>query len=200
MKKVIYLITLVTLMMTIACTSRPIRSSVYDNNKVANYEWSPEDSESTAKTLMEKMVSDGWYPEALEEKDGEKPQVVIGVFKNKTSEHISTEAFIKDLETAMVSTRKVKFVSNFDRAADERRNVDEGIINSSEETAKSLGQEVAADFMLFGQINLIINRTGGVTHKYYQIELELHNVETHEVVWIGQKKIRKQVVQNRSSW
>jgi penicillin-binding protein activator len=52
-------------------------------------------------------------------------------------------------------------------------------------------QETGADFMLQGQINTIFDQLKGKSIKYYQIELEMVNVLTHEKVWIGQDKIKK---------
>ena len=47
--------------------------------------------------------------------------------------------------------------------------------------------------MLKGQINTITDSVKNKTVKYYQVELELINIETNEKVWIGQKKIKKYV-------
>ena len=47
--------------------------------------------------------------------------------------------------------------------------------------------------MLKGQINTITDAVKKTTLKYYQVELELIDIETNEKVWIGQKKIKKVV-------
>ncbi|MDR2436594.1 MAG: penicillin-binding protein activator LpoB, partial [Endomicrobium sp.] len=63
--------------------------------------------------------------------------------------------------------------------------------NSKNATKK--GNESAADFMLNGQINSIFDANKKAQLKYYQVELELIDLETNETVWIGQKKIKKVV-------
>ena len=65
--------------------------------------------------------------------------------------------------------------------------------NSTIETAKSMGKEIGADFMLIGGINTIIDAAGNKQVRYYQVELELIALETNEKVWIGQKKLKKLV-------
>ncbi len=65
--------------------------------------------------------------------------------------------------------------------------------HASIETAKSMGQEHGADFMVKGQINTILDEAGKTQLKYYQVELEMINILTNEKVWIGQKKIKKVV-------
>ena len=51
--------------------------------------------------------------------------------------------------------------------------------------------------MLKGQINTITDSAKSTTLKYYQIELELIDIENNEKVWIGQKKIKKVVGKNK---
>jgi hypothetical protein len=60
-----------------------------------------------------------------------------------------------------------------------------------------MGKEIGADFMLIGGINSIIDAAGGTSVRYYQIELELINLESNEKVWIGQHSIKKVVKQSR---
>jgi PBP1b-binding outer membrane lipoprotein LpoB len=69
--------------------------------------------------------------------------------------------------------------------------------NATLDSAKSMGKEIGADFMLIGGINTIIDAAGGTSVRFYQVELELINLETNEKVWIGQKKIKKVVEQSR---
>ena len=66
-------------------------------------------------------------------------------------------------------------------------------------TTKEEGQEIGADFMLQGSINTITDREGGSEVRYYQVDLELINIETHQKVWIGDKKIKKLVQRKRVS-
>ncbi len=60
-----------------------------------------------------------------------------------------------------------------------------------------MGKEIGADFMLIGGIDTIIDAAGGIAVRFYQVELELVNLESNEKVWIGQKKIKKVVEKSR---
>ena len=64
---------------------------------------------------------------------------------------------------------------------------------SSAATMKSWGKEIGADFMLQGSINSIVDSEGRETVNFYQINLELTDIETNEIVWIGDKKIKKYI-------
>jgi PBP1b-binding outer membrane lipoprotein LpoB len=50
-----------------------------------------------------------------------------------------------------------------------------------------------ADYILQGSINSIVDAHKRKKEVFYQVNLELTNIETNEVVWIGDKKIAKLV-------
>lgn len=56
---------------------------------------------------------------------------------------------------------------------------------------KSWGFEVGVDYMLQGFINFIMDVYKCKKVIYYQIDMILINMEINEVVWIGDKKIKK---------
>ena len=64
---------------------------------------------------------------------------------------------------------------------------------ASMETAKQWGQELGADFMMNGDINSIVDTYKKERVNFYKVNLELSNLETNEVVWIGDKEIKKYV-------
>jgi PBP1b-binding outer membrane lipoprotein LpoB len=64
---------------------------------------------------------------------------------------------------------------------------------ASAETVKRWRQEKGADFMLQGEVNSIVDKSGSEKVVFYQVDLELTNLETNEKVWLGQKKIKKLV-------
>ena len=62
---------------------------------------------------------------------------------------------------------------------------------ASEETAKKLAQEYGADYMLQGIITTITDQIDGKKAIFYQVNLELINVESNEKAWIGNTEIKK---------
>ncbi|MBC7536542.1 MAG: penicillin-binding protein activator LpoB, partial [Ferruginibacter sp.] len=53
--------------------------------------------------------------------------------------------------------------------------------------------ENGADYILQGSINSIVDAYKKKKSVTYQVNLELTNIETNEVVWMGDKKIAKLV-------
>ena len=47
--------------------------------------------------------------------------------------------------------------------------------------------------MLTGTINTIVDQEGNKKVVFYQVNLELSNIETTEKVWLGDKKIKKYI-------
>ncbi len=154
--------------------------------------WNDTDSRLVAEEMIKDALSHPWIDEYYKQR-GTKPRVIVGTVKNRSHEHINTQTFVKDLERELVNSGKVIFVASKEERQEIREEKMDQMLHASVETRKSLGEEYGADFMLHGQINTILDEAGRTQVKYYQVELELTNILTHEKVWIGQKKIKKVV-------
>lgn len=155
--------------------------------------WNDTDSRQVAEEMVKDSLARAWLADFQMDKKA-KPRVIVGLVGNKSNEHISTETFVKDLERELTNSGMVRFVASKDQREEIREERTDQAKNASVKTAKSMGQEYGADFMLKGQINTIDDRAGKQQLKYYQVELEMIDMVTNEKVWIGQKKIKKTVV------
>jgi len=158
--------------------------------------WNDTDSRLVSEEMIADSLDRAWIDE-WQRASGDRPTVIVGAVRNRSSEHINTRTFVKDLERAFVNARRVRLVA----ASDEREGLREERLdqlrNATLESAKSMGKEIGADFMLIGGINTIIDAAGGESVRFYQVELELIELETNEKVWIGQHKIKKIVERSR---
>jgi len=184
-----------------ACYSGPsgpvVHRTAVDEEIDLSGRWNDVDSRAVSVEMVQDLLSRPWLDEWAEA-GGKKPRVVVGRVANKSHEHIPTDTFVKDLERELVNSGEVSFLASFgqrDQLKAEKLYQAEA---ASLETQKAMGRELGADFLLLGQINSIVDRAGGVTLLYYQVELELINVETGVKEWIGQKKIKKVV--ERGEW
>ena len=103
------------------------------------------------------------------------------------------------IEKELVNSGKVEFVASSSERQSLRNERLDQAEHSSEETQKGPGQETGADFALKGQINSIVDRAGGESVVFYQIELELIHIGSNKKVWIAQKKIKKLLNQDSVS-
>lgn len=154
--------------------------------------WNDTDSRLVAEEMMKDALARSWVDDFVAAKSA-KPRVIVGAVDNKSHEHINTETFVKDLEREVTNSGRAKFVASSAQRGEIRQERLEQAQNASMQTAKSMGQEYGADFMLKGQINTILDAAGKQEVRYYQVELELIDVLTNEKAWIGQKKIKKLV-------
>ncbi|MBI2059136.1 MAG: penicillin-binding protein activator LpoB [Nitrospirae bacterium] len=155
-------------------------------------DWNDTDSRLVAEEMIRDSLARPWLEEFTNAKKA-RPRVIIGAVLNRSSEHINTQTFTKDLEKELLNSGKVKFVASKEQREEVREEKADQQAHASVDTAKSIGQEKAADYMVKGQINTIMDAAGGKQLKFYQVELEMIDIESSEKVWIGQKKIKKLV-------
>jgi PBP1b-binding outer membrane lipoprotein LpoB len=153
--------------------------------------------------VSEEMVNDclatPWSSKASA-RLGREPRVIVGSVRNRSAEHLNTQTFVKDLERSLVNSGTIDVVASSDERSELRAERRDQQQNSSIESAKSMGQESAADFMLQGQINSILDAAGDEQVRFYQVELELVDLESNKKVWIGQKKLKKTVTTPGMKW
>lgn len=154
--------------------------------------WNNTDSRLTAEEMIRQSLTANWLTNHLTEK-GKKPVVIVGFVTNKSHEHIEAETFMNDLERAFISTDKVGLVQSGKKREELRAEKADQQTNASQSTMKKFGLEKGADYILQGSINSIVDAYKKQKTVTYQINLELTNIETNEVVWIGDKKIAKYV-------
>ena len=161
--------------------------------------WNDTDSQLVSAEMVGDLANQTWI-EQYTASQGQKPVVIVGTVRNKSSEHIETETFTKDLERELINSGRVRFVANPNERGELRQERKEQQTWSTEETQKRLAAETGADFMLQGSIKTIIDQEGKESVKFYQVDLELVNLESNEKAWIGSKKIKKLVKKPRMSW
>ena len=156
--------------------------------------WNDTDSRLVSEEMIKDALSQRWLYRW--EAEGKTPNVIVGKVTNKSHEHISVETFTKDIERALLNSGSVNFVAASSERSQLREERDEQAIHASEETRSAQGNETGADFMMVGSINAIVDREGKRSVIFYQVNMELINIETNAKVWIGEKKIKKYVQKN----
>lgn len=155
--------------------------------------WNDTDSRLVAEEMVNQILGGAWIDNHSDASNGNKPVVIVGLVYNKSHEHISAETFIKDVERAFINSGRVRLVQAGDKREELRRERAAQQEFASMETAKQWGKELGADFMLNGNINSIVDTYKKERVNFYKVNLELSNLETNEVVWIGDKEIKKYV-------
>jgi uncharacterized protein (TIGR02722 family) len=175
-----------------SCANRKVTRINPNQQTDISGRWNDTDSKLVANEMITDVLARPWRSE-FEQKYGKKPTVIVGSVKNKSSEHIESLTFIKDMEKAFINSGTVSVVQSADERNQVREERNDQQTFASEESRKKWGKEKGADFMLNGVITSIVDQYKNQKTVAYQINLELTNLETNEKVWIGEKKIKKYI-------
>jgi len=189
MKNLLPFLLLATVLLWSSC-NRQVKRIDTDTTVDLSGRWNDTDARLTAAELVTEIMGQPWLANHSR-RTGERPVVIVGMVENKSHEHIEAEVFIKELEKAFIKSGRVRLVQGGEKRNQIRRERADQQNNSSKSTMKQWGLEVGADYMLQGSINSIMDAYKREKVIYYQIDTELTNIETNEVVWIGDKKIKK---------
>ena len=152
--------------------------------------WNDTDSRLVSEEMVRDLLGRPWIDRFIAAK-GNLPAVIVGNVRNLSHEHINVGTFIGDIERELINSGGVDFVASKTERIDIRDEHKDQELNASAETAKKMGQELGADFMLGGSINTILDTEGDEQVRFYQIDLNLISLADNRKVWAGQKKIKK---------
>jgi len=158
--------------------------------------WNDTDSRLVASEMIKQAVGSPWLENYTREK-GRQPIVIVGTISNRSHEHINMRTFVDDLARELTNSQKVTFVAAKGEREEVREERQDQAIHAREETQKAAGKELGADYMLKGNFSTILDEGDGVKGIYYQVDLEMIDLESNVKAWIGQKKIKKVVERKR---
>jgi len=152
--------------------------------------WNDTDSRLVSEEMIRDVLGRPWIDRFIAEK-GNLPAIIVGEVRNLSHEHINVATFVGDIERELINSGGVVFVASKTERGEIREERQDQELNASSETAKQMGQELGADFMLVGAINTILDTEDDEQVRFYQIDLSLISLADNRKVWVGQKKIKK---------
>ena len=176
-----------------SCAKRTVTRVAPDKVIDLSGRWNETDARLAAETLTNQALGDDWLGNFTKEKQ-KKPVVIVGMVRNNSHEHMDTEIFTKDMERAFIKSSMIRLVAAGEKRTELRGERADQQDFSSGETMKKFGREVGADFMMQGTVKSIVDGYGKEKTTFWQIDLELTNIETNEIVWIGDYKGKKYIV------
>ncbi len=195
MRKLASATLIIMLILSVSCATKKIKRIDVEETIDLSGRWNDTDSRLVSEAMIKDCLNHPWITE-FTTKNGRKPVVIVGSIRNKTTEHIATGTFIKDLERAFINSGKVVVVANAAERLGIRGEREQQQEWASPETRKRMKNELGADFMLTGSIESITDREGNKKVIFYQVNLELIDIETNQKVWIGEKKIKKYITRS----
>lgn len=154
--------------------------------------WNDTDSRKVADQMIYDLFESSRFKDYAEARNA-KPIIMVGTIRNKTSEHIDADNFVKKIEVVIHNSNVADLVesSEFrDQLRVERLEQQEF---ADPATVKRMGKEAGADLMLFGEITSEIDSYNNRRVVNYVTTLFLTDVETNKRIWYGQNEIKKYV-------
>lgn len=158
-----------------------------------DYRFDDEDARQIYQGMANDALFRAWIDNWMSENGGKRPVVIVGTIKNNTQDYINTKLFTRSFERELLNSGRVRVVSARDDRGELRDERLQGQEWNSAETRKIMKNELGADLMLLGDINDVQERSlrGETVVKFYQVNLDLTNLETNEKVWIGTQEVKK---------
>jgi uncharacterized protein (TIGR02722 family) len=158
--------------------------------------WNDTDSRLVAEAMVKEALGSPWLDTYTRAK-GRPPVVVVGTVLNRSHDHINVQTFVTDLERELTNSQKVTFVAGKGEREEIREERREQAVHAREDTQKAPGKEIGADYMLKGSISTLLDEADGAKAVFYQVDLEMIDLEDNVKAWFGQKKIKKVVERKR---
>ncbi|NLZ77443.1 MAG: penicillin-binding protein activator LpoB [Spirochaetales bacterium] len=197
---IITIIMLLSLVVFTACQSSYSVSRVSsDKDLDLSGNWNDTDIRLVSEALVQSSLKGGWINQFRMKNVGRNPVVIVGTFINRSSEHIDTAIIAKRYEMELINSGKVDMVADQNFRASVRQEREEQQYFASEESAKALGKEIGADFLLQGAVRSVLDQKGNTRVRTYYVSAELIDIETNRKVWLGEETIKKVIQQARYS-
>jgi len=192
---------LVVAFLAASCSNKNVSRIEPDTVTDLSGQWNDTDSRLVANALIEQSLTDPWLERYGSANGGSPPTVIVGSFRNRSSEHIPVGTFVNDLENAYINSGAVTVVAGDAQREQIRDERDDQQQNARADTRAGLGQELGADYVLQGELQSMQDEEEttrfGATRKeqivFYQVDARLVDLESNAVVWAGQHKIKKYI-------
>lgn len=154
--------------------------------------WNDSDSRKVADQMIYDLFESDHFRNYSKAKEA-RPVIVVGTIRNKTSEHIDADNFVKKFEVVIHNSGVADLVESSDFRDQLRVERLEQQEFADPATVKRMGKEAGADLMLFGELTSETDTHNNRRVVNYITTLFLTDVETNKRIWYGQNEIKKYV-------
>ena len=172
-----------------------VQSGAAGSGGLSGY-WNEADAQAVVKTLTQQMFAEPWIGD-FRQRERRKPIIKLrGVTKRTDDRNVNVRYFANQLQRVLIQSGQVRVVAAAGQEGINVRERDRQSEHASDESAKTQGDELGADYTLQTEINSQNDQDGrGRTIRAYLVNMLLVDVQTNETVFFGEKKIIKDVRQ-----
>lgn len=192
-KIIIANLTIILATFFVSCASTSVkRYSSNDKVKDLSGYWNDNDVNLVCTALIDSCIKSKRVAE-FEKKYKRTPVVIIGTIRNKSVERIDTSILSKRFQNVIINDGTLEFVADANQR-EELRSEKYDQADNAYDTAKSIGNEIAADFMLQGSVTTIVDTAGREQVRTYQVDMQLIDLETNKIIWSDQNNDIKKYI------
>ena len=164
-----------------------------NETRIIDTRWNEADARKTSENLVHSMLQKPWL--SMHEKVNQaRPVVIVDEVENRTGEHIDTKMLTSSIRNELINSGRVRFLNASQRGKilkEINYQNKSGMVDPAK--AKRAGRQMGAGFMLSGHISSQVHQHPQEDFKtvYYQTDLTLTNLETSEIEWSEQFRIKK---------
>ena len=172
-----------------ACSSSKVQYTNPNEVNTTSIDFNQTDLQQVASGMVQSLLT---FQPIVELTAQHRPVVFVDHLKNMTDEHIDMGAINDTITTKLIQSGKFRFVDMAAVAAVTKQldyQKGSGLVDPS--SAINVGHQIGAQFMLYGNITNMVQKTSKVTDVYFLMTMKLMNLETGIIEWQGQKQISK---------
>ena len=205
MKKTIIIaiaISVVTVFLFGTCSSNPRVTRVDPDTQIdlSGY-WNDTDVRLVCDSLINDALNSPRVADYIHQytaRTGRLPSVLVGTFRNESSEHIDTGIISTIMESTILNTGRLVFVSGGNVREEVRSEREDQQIHASAETTAAMYSETGATFLMTGAVRSMVDRATNISVRSYFVNAQLTNIETNQIMWSGlNDEIKKEIRQPR---
>ncbi len=186
---------------TLTCASRGgggIKENLSDTEMQVDAEWSAKDLRRVTRR-MTRSIRSSRFVRSRKYRRAKPRWILARDMANDTDEHINTRVIMEKIRTQLFKSRRIPFRFIDDQALDEvlkQQSLQQSALFDSSKVAK-IGRLVGAKLILRGRISNIRKRSGGANIVFYNITLQVVDIETSEIIWTDEDEISRRVGKSR---
>lgn len=193
-----------TLTLLLAC-GPPRYSHCHGGCQTTDYSarWNETDARKVAAKMISGEMLRGDWLQHWETNLERRPTVMVGPIRDKTTQRIDKEIFIKDIERNLLNSDTVQFAAANEVRQTIRRERQKGVMRpcmgQGDSRLNEMAQENGADFMVLGAVSSTVQDSIAENKAaiYYTVTLELLDLETNAKAWRSEKEIKKIVKRSK---
>ncbi len=182
-------ITVIILIIVVSCARSVTRIDPNQSIDLSG-RWNDTDSRQIADKMITNLLGSEKFKEYSKDL-GKKPAIIVGIVKNKTSEHIDADNYMKKMELAIFNSGVAELVESDDFRDKIRTERAQQADFADPKTMAQWGMEVGANLMLFGEMTSETDVYQKKRVVNYVTTLFLTDMQTNKRIWYGQEEIKK---------